>query len=101
MENNLQPNRLKDILVQGGLVGVLAFILVAGHMGVWVWGKDFQEVKAERDAWKTLAIAGTQMAKETSGVITVQGTEKAVELSHDSTLDDVREMQSEIRQQLP
>lgn len=50
---------------RGGLIGLLAFILIGGALSrpLWVFGWHFQEVTRQRDQWQELALRGTGLAE--------------------------------------
>jgi hypothetical protein len=41
---------------------LMAAILITGYFGVWRWGGDYTELKADRDEWKSLAMRGAHIA---------------------------------------
>jgi hypothetical protein len=51
------------LLSQGGVVFLLVLILVGGSMKKWVWGWSYEELRKERDEWRTLALEGTTIAE--------------------------------------
>lgn len=66
---------LVDIISQGGAVGLLAFFLIAGFRGWIVWGREFnrevarrEQVEAERNDWRELALRGTNLAESLTQV---------------------------------
>lgn len=44
-----------DYVAKWGFPGVLFLILAGNYYRVWYWGWQYNEVKAERDAWKQTA----------------------------------------------
>ena len=62
-----------DVLNAAGTLGVLVLILVAGYRGTWVWGRDHREqvaeLRADRDEWKHMALAGTDLADRAVQVV--------------------------------
>lgn len=57
---------------QGGILGVLVFILVGGYKKWWVWGWIYQDAEEraakaekERDDWRDIALTGTSVAEKT------------------------------------
>lgn len=49
---------LRDI----GFLGGLVFILVGGYRKWWTWGWQLDEMRKDRDEWKTFAMNGTALA---------------------------------------
>ena len=62
----MQVGPILDVLNTAGTLGVLVIILVSSYRGSWVWGKDHrarvEELRADRDEWKHMALAGTELA---------------------------------------
>ena len=46
-----------------GFGPTLALILFGGYAGVWVWGKQYEEMKRDRDEWKTMALRNLGLAE--------------------------------------
>ena len=63
-----------------GVVGVLACIIVAGYMEIWVWGKMHRtrvsEITQDRDRWQALALSTTSLARESAQIVLQQKSEK-------------------------
>lgn len=60
------------LLSQGGVLGLLVYIIVGGYKQWWVWGWVHTEEKErtlkaekERDDWRDLALHGTNLAEQT------------------------------------
>lgn len=47
-----------------GFGGLLALILWGSKRRVWVWGYQLDEVKAERDEWKRMALQGVGLLEK-------------------------------------
>lgn len=63
-----------------GFVGLFLLILITGYKGIWVWGRNLDEIKQrekeavaeskrreddmrrERDTWQQIALRGTHLA---------------------------------------
>ncbi len=59
-------------ITSGGIVGILAFVLIGGYKGWWVFGWQYRDVQdrikkaeQERDDWRDIALTGTSMAERT------------------------------------
>lgn len=50
------------LVSQGGVIALCLFILWAGHRRHWVWGRDFIDMKEERDNWRKLALQAIGVA---------------------------------------
>lgn len=57
---------------QGGVLGLLFFILIGGYRQWWVFGWQYKEseertgkAEKERDDWRDLALHGTNLAEQT------------------------------------
>ena len=57
---------------QGGILGVLVFILLGGYKKWWVWGWIYEDAEEratkaekERDDWRDIALTGTSVAEKT------------------------------------
>lgn len=64
---------LLDVLETGGLLGLLTLIIIGGAKEWWVYGRHYRDCLADRDEWKQMALAGTELAdKAVQQTITVQ-----------------------------
>lgn len=52
----LDPLAIADFIQKAGVIGVLVFVLVGGARKVWVFGYQFEEMQADRDRWRDLAL---------------------------------------------
>ena len=93
----MKPEFLKDLCIKGGLIGLLAFALVTGQQGYWYFGNAYNEVKADRDAWKALAVKGANLALNQPRQLRAPGFDRKVSLPGDSTLKDVQQVLAEIQ----
>lgn len=57
------------------MIGLLATILVGGSRGWWVFGRTYDEMRDERDAWRAVALnaqgmtdKAVSMAEQTVGM---------------------------------
>lgn len=50
------------LISQGGVIALCLFILWAGHRRHWVWGRDYEDMRSERDNWRTLALEAIGVA---------------------------------------
>lgn len=57
---------------QGGVLGLLMFIMIGGYRQWWVFGWQYKEseertekAEKERDDWRDLALHGTNLAEQT------------------------------------
>lgn len=71
----LDPVAAADWLQRAGVVGLLVFILLGGARKLWVFGYQLDEMRADRDLWREIALKGIAHAGRSVDV----GT-KAVEL---------------------
>lgn len=55
-----------DLASKVSLAVVLMVILVGGVQGYWVSGSTYKEMVEDRNEWKRLALAGTNLAVRTS-----------------------------------
>lgn len=44
--------QFSDLIAKGGLSLALAFVIVGGMRGWFVWGTQYQEMVADRDYWR-------------------------------------------------
>lgn len=47
-----------------GTITLLLLILIAGARGWWVFGRHYEEVARERDAWREIALSTTSLAEK-------------------------------------
>lgn len=59
----VSPLNLKD-LVDAGIGALLLTALVGGYRRWWVYGWLFTDMVAERDFWRKMALASTDLAKK-------------------------------------
>ena len=52
-----------DLLNRGGVLALLALILLGGHRRWWVFGWAYRETLAREQEWKQLALTGTKIAE--------------------------------------
>ena len=55
---------LLTYLERGGVLAVLAFIIVTGMKQVWVWGWMYRHALAERDEWKNRWLQAIKLAEK-------------------------------------
>lgn len=72
-----EPMNTSDLIVDAlfgakGTLGLLAAILLAGYLEIWVWGRAYRELKKERDRWQTLALSTTTLARESAQIVLQQ-----------------------------
>ena len=65
----MTPEQIKDYLIKGGIIGILGFALFAGYSGMFVWGSEYRDLRAERDSWRKLALSGTNLSKEAISIL--------------------------------
>ena len=51
-----------DLVSRIGFGGMLVTILFGNYKGIWRWGKDFEEMRDDRDYWREAALSGTHTA---------------------------------------
>ncbi len=74
---------------KAGCVGLLAIILITGYTKVWVYGGYYQEVVAERNEWRKMALDNLAVARKVSAApVPVMGTGP-----QEPTLEDVKRQQ--------
>jgi len=56
-----------------GTGGLLAFALVGGFRGWYVWGKAYDEIKEDRDFWRTTALSALGHADKAIDVVSKRG----------------------------
>jgi hypothetical protein len=63
---------LLKLISQGGVLGILIFMVFGGYKQWWVFGWTYREEKErtskaekERDDWRDLALHGTNLAEQT------------------------------------
>lgn len=59
-----QLKTIVDLITSGGLVTLLIVILYTGSRGKWVFGHQHDDLKRERDQWRTLALQAMGAAKD-------------------------------------
>ena len=57
------PEQFLDYASRGGVVSLLLAIVVGNLRGWWVSGKTYNELKADRDQWKTFALRSRDLAR--------------------------------------
>lgn len=50
-------------LNSAGVVGVLAIIILGGWRGWYVWAREFNEMREDRDWWRSTALDGLGAAE--------------------------------------
>lgn len=58
-----------DVLARGGLVGVLAVIVVGALNEWWVPGKTYRRALADAERWRDLAMRGSGIAEKAVGLV--------------------------------
>lgn len=53
-----------EIVQTGGTVGLLVLILIGGLRRWWVPGWAYDEMRHDRDQWKTIALRTLQVSEE-------------------------------------
>jgi hypothetical protein len=66
-------NEVYKTIVDGGPLGILLLILWGGSKQIWVWGYQYREMKEDRDRWRDLALAGTDVAEKAVEVVRSRG----------------------------
>lgn len=62
----METEALIELITRGGVIGVLAFFLIAFLRG-WIVSKGiYEEAKEDRDHYRRLAERGTNLAEEAS-----------------------------------
>lgn len=54
-------DKIVDWATKASLGSLLLAILVLGQAGVWVWGAQYESLKAERDEWKAVALKAARV----------------------------------------
>ena len=60
----LDVNSFLTYLSRGGILGLLALIIVSGMKQVWVWGWMYRQAVADRDEWKTRWLKAAELAEQ-------------------------------------
>ena len=58
----MTPGDFFEALDKFGTFGVLILIIIGGMRGLYVWKWQHDELRQDRDDWKTLALSGTAIA---------------------------------------
>lgn len=58
-----------DYLSRGGVLGLLALVIVGSVRKWWVPAWYATELERERDEWKSMALSGTRLAERSSSVL--------------------------------
>lgn len=61
---------IAEKLSGAGLATLLVFILIGGQKKIWVWGYQLEEMRAERDWWRTTASRATSFADRAVDLVT-------------------------------
>ena len=56
-------DRFLELLNRGGVLGLLLAIIIAGARRWWVFGWQYEAMRAERDQWKALAMRSRDLAR--------------------------------------
>lgn len=59
----MDANQIFDFISKGGVAALMILILVGGSKEWWVYGVTYREMKQDRDDWRDMALAGTQLAE--------------------------------------
>ena len=59
-----ETGALLDILTRGGLLAGTIIIILSGFKEVWVWGRQYREMRRERDTWREIALSTTNLAEK-------------------------------------
>lgn len=54
---------LVQLVRDGGLALAVVVLVVGGMRGWYHWDGDYQEMKTDRDEWRSLALRGTNLAE--------------------------------------
>mgnify|MGYP001007262312 CR=1 FL=1 len=57
----------------GGLLFTLGLILYLNYRRVWVWGKEADALREERDTWRSMALRTTSLAEQAAGLTREKG----------------------------
>ena len=60
----IDPVSFVKYLERGGLLALLAFIIITGMKQVWVWGWQYRQAVAEREEWKARWIKAAELAQQ-------------------------------------
>lgn len=52
-----------------GTAGLLAFALVGGYRGWYVWGREIREMTEDRDFWRTTALKAMAHTDTAIGIV--------------------------------
>lgn len=55
---------LVSLLSDAGIVGMLIFVLAGGQRGVYVWRREYEELKKDRDWWRETALRALDVGEE-------------------------------------
>ena len=72
----MDTKSLASFVTGGGFVGLLAFVILSGSQGYWVYGSQYADAKIDRDQWKALAINATRAGEKLSPTISVMGADR-------------------------
>ncbi len=62
--------QLPVLIEKGGVVLGLLLILVGGYRGWWVFGRHYDDLRAERDQWRQLAMNGHAINRDAVSTLT-------------------------------
>ena len=54
---------LISVISDFGVIGLLVVIIATGFRRYWVFGWVYDQVRAERDEWKAMALEGCDLAE--------------------------------------
>lgn len=59
----MTPEGFAELIRTLGLpLAILIGVLLSGARGMWVFGRSFEDMKEDRDYWRTQALKGTDLA---------------------------------------
>lgn len=66
----VDPTNAADFLSRAGVVGALLLAMWAGATRRWVWGYQLDEMRADRDMWRDIALRSIGQTSRTVDVAT-------------------------------
>jgi hypothetical protein len=58
-----------DLLTRGGPVAIFAVILITGFFGYWVFGRTYNEMREDRNAWKEIAQDAVRQNEQLTNIL--------------------------------
>lgn len=58
-----------DAIQKAGLIGLLLFFIIGGQRGWWIFGREYDAVREERDTWKQIALDNLGLQSKTVDVL--------------------------------